>query len=98
MADPPAMSQVIILPDSLQLPGPADAETKLAPEGRGVGHYHRVARIRPVVGYGYGVVKRIANSDLVDCIGPGDRKVSTPPWSPGPFSPRYRPPLHSSST
>jgi len=35
MADPPTMSQVIILPDSLQLPGPADAETKLAPEGRG---------------------------------------------------------------
>jgi hypothetical protein len=37
MADPPARSlmlQVIILPDSLQLPGPADAETKLAPEGR----------------------------------------------------------------
>jgi hypothetical protein len=33
MADPPAMSlmlQVIILPDSLQLPGPADAKTKLA--------------------------------------------------------------------
>lgn len=37
MADPPDMSlmlQVIILPDSLQLPGPADAETKLAPEVR----------------------------------------------------------------